>query len=1066
MDNLTSTLDDAQLKQNIDALQKQGVSNLKIQDYVNNYTKSSTGGYVLKTAPKTNLASTVTDTATPFDAKLSNMPGTLGFIGSGIYNAGKGLLKLGGSAVADVFQAVNHPIDSFNTVKNFLGGELAGGAPPETLDTLGGFVQGTVGSKGLLGIAQEPGRVASEAMRLQENEKNAKLAEEFANLSLVNSQKAKAETDPVRKQRYLDIAKNLSDSSIELNQVNQKPEVTQGQIAGTTLNGALTALTFGEGNLGAQAIEKSVENGLMTKTTGQFLKNFATSFAGRSAQSAGIMGGFQVGSNLQEGLPVTTGLKEAIGAGLALPGVLQGAGKVINKVTPSSLTPDAGADMLKKTIGFRGFNANPKAKTMFDNAVPVVYKDLVDSGFKVADATDPNNLINLDKAVQDRMTKILEERTKRIQATGGDATISGDLASEKIRNLVEPGSVEDLTNPNVRERLDLIAKNFEGKRYTPVEAQKAIIQANSGFSLADNPAMARQIKMAISEAFTPELDRLVAGVEKVVRDEKGRVVPAVGGTAELNKKWSALKTFKDQLEKKLTMEERKAQYDLPTRLTNAEIAGKAGEIIGNPLKATEKLVGGSFEYIANRVMGDRNNVNYRIYKAFNGQPMGEAVVGLLNKFSRVSDLVRFLEQNPLIKHLLEKILPTDPTLIAKENLIPNSQGGFIRLGDTYSGRTKGFTPGRYASDANQYYVSNFPKDMELSAKVLLKNMQNRGIGASNVAPDSVLYDLKREAVDAVQRSKDLVEGTNEKPLTFQEYFDKKINEIRQQPIPEDNKIGIDKEIYKPIKEATPAKDLSPEYRAIENKAFNSLKSDPAGMVEAYNKLPETKGGKIANADTARKVFTKDGYNGINSPAVQEPASALNKVIYREGLKNPGDAVLYAGGSGTGKTSAIKGLMPEVLDSAGVILDGNFSNLKSAMDRLKEAHDAGKEAHIVYVYRDPVGAWTEGVIKRMKENKSEGGRVVPASVVAKNMVDSYNVVSTIADRILENKMKDVRISFIDNSLGKNNASMMSNKKFNHITYPPVEKLTETFRNEAKKLYDSKKITEQEYKALIK
>lgn len=48
MDNLTSTLNDTQIKQNIDALQKQGVSNDKIQSYVNNYQKGLDGNYTLK----------------------------------------------------------------------------------------------------------------------------------------------------------------------------------------------------------------------------------------------------------------------------------------------------------------------------------------------------------------------------------------------------------------------------------------------------------------------------------------------------------------------------------------------------------------------------------------------------------------------------------------------------------------------------------------------------------------------------------------------------------------------------------------------------------------------------------------------------------------------------------------------------------------------------------------------------------------------------------------------------------------------------------------------------------
>lgn len=48
-DNLTPTLNEQQIRENISALQKQNVSNDKIQAYVNNYQSDGKGGYSLKT---------------------------------------------------------------------------------------------------------------------------------------------------------------------------------------------------------------------------------------------------------------------------------------------------------------------------------------------------------------------------------------------------------------------------------------------------------------------------------------------------------------------------------------------------------------------------------------------------------------------------------------------------------------------------------------------------------------------------------------------------------------------------------------------------------------------------------------------------------------------------------------------------------------------------------------------------------------------------------------------------------------------------------------------------------
>ena len=50
MENLTPTLNDTQLRQNIDAMMKQNASRDVVQKYVDNYMKAPGGGYVLKTS--------------------------------------------------------------------------------------------------------------------------------------------------------------------------------------------------------------------------------------------------------------------------------------------------------------------------------------------------------------------------------------------------------------------------------------------------------------------------------------------------------------------------------------------------------------------------------------------------------------------------------------------------------------------------------------------------------------------------------------------------------------------------------------------------------------------------------------------------------------------------------------------------------------------------------------------------------------------------------------------------------------------------------------------------------
>lgn len=80
---LTPTLTDAQLKQNITALQQQKVSNDHIQEYVNNYQKGQNGSYVLKgskppPAPAPAPAPSFTDTLKSVGNAVTSSEQTLG----------------------------------------------------------------------------------------------------------------------------------------------------------------------------------------------------------------------------------------------------------------------------------------------------------------------------------------------------------------------------------------------------------------------------------------------------------------------------------------------------------------------------------------------------------------------------------------------------------------------------------------------------------------------------------------------------------------------------------------------------------------------------------------------------------------------------------------------------------------------------------------------------------------------------------------------------------------------------------------------------------------------------
>lgn len=223
----------------------------------------------------------------------------------------------------------------------------------------------------------------------------------------------------------------------------------------------------------------------------------------------------------------------------------------------------------------------------------------------------------------------------------------------------------------------------------------------------------------------------------------------------------------------------------------------------------------------------------------------------------------------------------------------------------------------------------------------------------------------------------------------------------------------------------------------------------------------SKHGNIVDTDKARKLF--DGYNGINANAFHSAAAALGKVVKDYLLANGTNdrVVVLAGSSGSGKTTATLNLIPEVTNSADAIIDTNLSRYEDAIQKINEFLSMGKAVEFNYTYREPVDSWVNGVIKRMLEDETEMGRIVPLSVFM-NTINSYYTISKMFKNGV-NEWGSVSIQLIDNSLGKGNANFMSMDKFNSIEFP--SDLKSILLEKTKQMFDANKITEEQYKELI-
>lgn len=267
-----------------------------------------------------------------------------------------------------------------------------------------------------------------------------------------------------------------------------------------------------------------------------------------------------------------------------------------------------------------------------------------------------------------------------------------------------------------------------------------------------------------------------------------------------------------------------------------------------------------------------------------------------------------------------------------------------------------------------------------------------------------------------------------------------------------------------------AKNLTPELRAIETKAFDKILSNEDSLLAAY----KDKYGKIVNADNFRPLFTEEGYNGQNSEAIQEAVSYLAKRARTEALANPGEYVVgTAGGSGAGKTAAGDGI-PDVkglTDKAAMVLDSNFSSLDSAHKFIDEVQKRGKKFIGVFTYRDALDALENGIIKRTLTNPSEMGRIVPDSVSSANHIDSFDVVKQLV-------REGHKFIFVDNSLGKGRAKIVSLADLEtKVKYPPKGELKAKFDAKVKELYENQTpftdsegkvhtLTREQYESLIR
>lgn len=207
------------------------------------------------------------------------------------------------------------------------------------------------------------------------------------------------------------------------------------------------------------------------------------------------------------------------------------------------------------------------------------------------------------------------------------------------------------------------------------------------------------------------------------------------------------------------------------------------------------------------------------------------------------------------------------------------------------------------------------------------------------------------------------------------------------------------------------KSLSPEFNAIERRAFDEIAQNEDRLITEYRQ----KFGKVVNTDNARELFPEYNLAKTKSAAVHEPASLLAKRIYLDDLltkKGQGSnrVIFTAGGTGAGKTTAMQKLagVSRNIERAPVVFDTNLAGLKSSVSKIEAAIKNGYKVEVYYVLRDPLDALEKGALPRAMKT----GRVVPLSEHVKTHVDSRQTFLDLARKYEGNN--NVRLLVIDNT----------------------------------------------------
>ena len=242
--------------------------------------------------------------------------------------------------------------------------------------------------------------------------------------------------------------------------------------------------------------------------------------------------------------------------------------------------------------------------------------------------------------------------------------------------------------------------------------------------------------------------------------------------------------------------------------------------------------------------------------------------------------------------------------------------------------------------------------------------------------------------------------------------------------------------------------------ALEDRVDNDFDA----LVEEYNNLKGTDGGKVLDTDIARELSPEYRADRSRAGEVHEAVSKFIDKLYKVRLEETspeGVVVFMAGGGGAGKSSA-GDLIADVFDMADIVYDGTLSTYSKAEQRIRAALNKGQDVYISYIYREPTDALRNGVLTRAMVT----GRTVPLDGLVKGHAGSSETVKKLQETFGDNPA--FKIFAIDNSKGLGNATLVPLASIPDVT---MKGLKERFENVTNEEYEAGRISETIYRATL-